>query len=234
MYDKNIIYELCKQIPVVNCERPSYCLSFVKKSSSDIFKWYLQVKSSSDIFKWYLQVISSLQNTKTHLSTNWQESLVIFNGNITCNLAWEVNVLTFHVAFSEDGKREIKAKGVGGAESKTVHLIHSKTRCVRVNVTLRHSGATIFCSGKAISITYSECVFVALGIKHAMRMRHIILPSVSIMLFPPTLSHKRHDFRDNLLSTKCVLIFSTDFVWNISHSTKNSARYYHLRTHIYM
>ena len=31
------------------------------------------------------------------------------------------------------------------------------------------------CSGEAINITYCECVFVALGIQLAMRMRHIIL-----------------------------------------------------------
>ena len=35
------------------------------------------------------------------------------------------------------------------------------------------SSYTHFCSGKTISITYSECVRVELSIQHAMHMRHI-------------------------------------------------------------
>ena len=31
------------------------------------------------------------------------------------------------------------------------------------------------CSEKAVSITYSQYVFVALGIQHAMRMHHIVI-----------------------------------------------------------
>jgi len=35
-----------------------------------------------------------------------------------------------------------------------------------------------FCSGKAISITYSESVFVVLVTQHAKRMRHIVVRSL--------------------------------------------------------
>jgi len=31
------------------------------------------------------------------------------------------------------------------------------------------------CSGRAISITYSECVSVTLGFQHAIRMRHFVI-----------------------------------------------------------
>jgi hypothetical protein len=40
------------------------------------------------------------------------------------------------------------------------------------------------CRGKAISITYSECVFVALVIQQVVRMRCIILNSVACLTVP--------------------------------------------------
>ena len=86
------------------------------------------------------------------------------------------------------------------------------------NVTLRRVRAP-----KAISITYSECIFLALVIQHAKRVRRIILPSVACPAVPyfSTLSHKRQDIREKFIEYKiCVLIFSTTSAWNFFHSKK--------------
>ena len=75
-----------------------------------------------------------------------------------------------------------------------------------------HSRNNCF-SGKAIVITYSECVSEALVIQHAKRMRRIILPSVACpaLLHFSTLSHKRHDFRKKVI--KYYMCF--DFLYNL-------------------
>jgi hypothetical protein len=50
-----------------------------------------------------------------------------------------------------------------------------KDRHYKYKVTVRRVRATIVAFGKTISITYSESMFVALGIQHAMCMRHTII-----------------------------------------------------------
>jgi hypothetical protein len=67
------------------------------------------------------------------------------------------------------------------------------------------------------------------GMQSASFLRSIILSWVPCLVVPyfSTLSHKWLDFRKNVTEYKvCVLSSSTTHVWNISHSKKNSARYY--------
>jgi hypothetical protein len=81
------------------------------------------------------------------------------------------------------------------------------------NVTLRRVRVTLVGYGKAISITYFECVSVAVVIQHAKRVRRIILSHVTCpaLLYFSTLSHKRHYVRKKIGDHKMFLSFSTAF-----------------------
>jgi len=69
--------------------------------------------------------------------------------------------------------------------------------------------------GKAISITYSECVFVALIIQHAKRMRHTILllwPVRLYHIFPHYLINGTIFGKKVIQGKICVLDFYTNFL----------------------
>ena len=75
---------------------------------------------------------------------------------------------------------------------------------------------------KAISITYSKRVFVDLGIQRALLMRRIAICGLSGSKISLHVISRTARFSKNVIEhKKCVLIFSTNFVGNISHSTKN-------------
>jgi hypothetical protein len=82
------------------------------------------------------------------------------------------------------------------------------------------------CSGKAISITYSQRVFAALGTQHAERMCHIVIRGLSsAKIFLNFLKDGKIFVKKIILHKMYALISSTTSVCNISHSTKNWAGY---------
>ena len=66
-------------------------------------------------------------------------------------------------------------------------------------------------------------------------MRHIVICGLPGSTIFSAIFHKRHNFRENVSELKMiVLIFSTSFIWNISHCKESSARSYHKSTYVFL
>jgi len=92
-----------------------------------------------------------------------------------------------------------------------------------------------FLQWKTISITHCECVSVDLVIQHAMRMHHIVICGlIGSTIFFHSISKNDMIWQGVGVSEHkmCNLIFCTTFIWNISHSKKKWASYYHKCTYI--
>jgi len=118
----------------------------------------------------------------------------------------------------------------------SVHCPHLLCRCFHsqhatIYIWMKHCG--MFAKPLLLwksSKYYTFRVSVASVVQHVKHMCYIMLSSVASMAppyFSTLSSHKPHDLQKTLSEHKmCVLIFSTTFVWNISHSKKKSGKYY--------
>ena len=96
------------------------------------------------------------------------------------------------------------------------NLINKYTKNARLEYVQRNipaSTCNYCCSGKTISTTYSEWVFVALVIQHAMRMCHTFICALSDSTFPHYLINGKIFEKKKVTEHKlCVLILYTTFV----------------------
>jgi len=77
-----------------------------------------------------------------------------------------------------------------------------ETMCVLQNTEARSCNQC--CSGKAISNTHSECVFVVLGIQHEMRMSHIVISGLTALQYSSHYLTHGTIYEKKLLHIKCV------------------------------
>ena len=128
-------------------------------------------------------------------------------------------------------RRMIGPQGRSGQVRKISPLPRFDSRTVQA-VASRYTDWATRANGKAVNITYSECVSVALVIQHAMRMPRVIFPSVACPAVPFFFRHYLINGTilggKNLLNTKCVFWLSVHhFVWNSFNCKNNGARCYH-------
>ena len=118
-------------------------------------------------------------------------------------------------------------RNVSNCASSIFLNINNKTGSVRITY---HWGAFVLplllWKGNGYYITW-VCVFVAIGIQHAMGIHHIVICGVPRSgVFLHIISWRaRISTKKNYWTQKCVLIFSITFVWYIFHSKKKGVKH---------
>jgi hypothetical protein len=88
-----------------------------------------------------------------------------------------------------------------------------KTGTIPINIDTEVRPPNHYCRGKAKSITYSACLFVALVIQYTTRMRRIKFSPLTCLTeaYFSTLSRKRYDFRKYVMKHKIFFNFLCNF-----------------------
>ena len=95
----------------------------------------------------------------------------------------------------------------------------NKTRDAIINVTMRRFCFNHFCCGKAINITYSECLSVDSVIQHLQHLHRIGLWSVACLVVPhiSTISNKCHDIWKKIIDHKICILVALNIFFLIYH-----------------
>jgi len=120
---------------------------------------------------------------------SWRKVLEITQASLCVFVCVCVCVCVCVFPFPGNGLQKV-TEMLSGLKS---HLQIQDRQCT-YSVALRRIRAFIDAVEKKI-ITYSECVFVALGIQYAVRIRHIVICRMTGSNIFSTLCRKRQDFR---------------------------------------
>ena len=105
--------------------------------------------------------------------------------NYHCEIIWKELPLTVWIQMSfascySGGTKTLRMCGHSDTTQANTAVSNKQDRCCVCKVTLRRVPAIIVAVEKALSITQPDCVFLALGIQHAMRMRHVFICGLTL------------------------------------------------------